>query len=478
MLMTGTPSRSSSRARSAITCSRSGTTLTSTHLAAGALEQLEHLHVLLGRQRDVQVVDRLARRDLRRLVDACRAAAARGSRGDRRRRGRRRSRRSDSRARGARGSCRRRAARARPTPAIRIRFSPMPARQRRSSTSRISSRDANVSATFSTRKIAQTGCDTSKAPRRAARVGWRSRSARTAWRRCRRRTARMLPTNTAKKSSTRDRPRRRRYRPCRWKPSGTSAAMNGSRLMYCCSGGRPLRDRDEAGVEPQRVGDDERRHAEQRVGEDVERDEQPVVPVHHARLVAASVSRDQRFDLVAEPLAAEPFGVTPDGRRVEPVGRAARLMASANAAGDGSSTRKPGFAVDDRFDARRRAPSATTGRPHACASSGTMPKSSSPGSSDHRCAAVQRRGSLVGQAAEEPDVGPSRAGVRAPRARGRRRRSAAACRPGAQASMASVDALVGHQRRHDERETARAGRCPDGRKSVSTGGYTTVASRL
>ena len=32
------------------------------HLAAGALEQLEHPHVLLGRQRDVEVIDRLARR--------------------------------------------------------------------------------------------------------------------------------------------------------------------------------------------------------------------------------------------------------------------------------------------------------------------------------------------------------------------------------------------------------------------------------
>ena len=69
MLMTGTPSRSSSRARSAITCSRSGTTLTSTHLAARALEQLEHPDVLLGRQRDVEVIDRLARGDLGGLVE-------------------------------------------------------------------------------------------------------------------------------------------------------------------------------------------------------------------------------------------------------------------------------------------------------------------------------------------------------------------------------------------------------------------------
>ncbi len=40
----------------------------------------------------------------------------------------------------------------------------MPARQRRSRTSRISSRDANVRMTLSTRKDAQTSCETSKAP--------------------------------------------------------------------------------------------------------------------------------------------------------------------------------------------------------------------------------------------------------------------------------------------------------------------------
>ena len=52
-----------------MTCSRSGTTLTSTHLAAGALDELDHLEVLLGRERDVEVVDRLALRDVRRFVD-------------------------------------------------------------------------------------------------------------------------------------------------------------------------------------------------------------------------------------------------------------------------------------------------------------------------------------------------------------------------------------------------------------------------
>ena len=46
----------------------------------------------------------------------------------------------------------------------------------------------------------------------------------------------------------------------------------------------PLGDRDEirdARLESQEIGDGERRHAEQRVGEDVEGNEQAVVPPHH-----------------------------------------------------------------------------------------------------------------------------------------------------------------------------------------------------
>jgi hypothetical protein len=42
-----------------------------------------------------------------------------------------------------------------------------------------------------------------------------------------------------------------------------------------------LGDRNEAALEPQHVGEDERRAAEQRIGADVERDEQPVVASHH-----------------------------------------------------------------------------------------------------------------------------------------------------------------------------------------------------
>ena len=52
-------------------------------------------------------------------------------------------------------------------------------------------------------------------------------------------TAKMLPTRTLKKSSMRERPRRSRYSPWRWKPSGTINAMNGSTLMYCSTGGCP-----------------------------------------------------------------------------------------------------------------------------------------------------------------------------------------------------------------------------------------------
>ena len=50
-----------------------------------------------------------------------------------------------------------------------------------------------------------------------------------------------------------------------------------------------LRDRDEVGepgLEAKQVGDDERRHPEQRVRDDVERHEQPVVAPHHRRSLA------------------------------------------------------------------------------------------------------------------------------------------------------------------------------------------------
>ena len=58
------PSRSSSRARSAMNCSRSGTTLTSTISRLALSTSAEHLDVLFERQRDVEVIDALALDDL------------------------------------------------------------------------------------------------------------------------------------------------------------------------------------------------------------------------------------------------------------------------------------------------------------------------------------------------------------------------------------------------------------------------------
>ncbi len=56
-----------------------------------------------------------------------------------------------------------------------------------------------------------------------------------------------------------------------------------------------LRDGNDVGeprLEPQQVGDDERRHPEQRVRDDVERDEQAVVPPHHGSSPLAAVAAE------------------------------------------------------------------------------------------------------------------------------------------------------------------------------------------
>ena len=65
-------------------------------------------------------------------------------------------------------------------------------------------------------------------------------------------------------------------------------AMNGSTLTYCRSGGHAFGDRDqaEAGVEAKHVREEERRDAEHGVRDDVEHDQQAIVPTHHARVRA------------------------------------------------------------------------------------------------------------------------------------------------------------------------------------------------
>lgn len=57
--------------------------------------------------------------------------------------------------------------------------------------------------------------------------------------------------------------------------------MNGSTLSVLLKGRMALGDRDEAGFESKGVGDEERHHPEQRVRQDVDRDEQPVVALYH-----------------------------------------------------------------------------------------------------------------------------------------------------------------------------------------------------
>src|SRR4051812_991653 len=136
-------------------------------------------------------------------------------------------------------------------------------------------------------------------------------------------------------------------------------------------------DRDhlaEAGMEAERVGDHERQQRQQRVRQDVERDEQAVVAIYHddgsATSAAISSPKRERLNCSA-------------WRRIVPASNrrsTASATASANASADSSSTNSP---VSPGFTVSSAPPrlSATTGRPHACASSGTIPKSSSPGSS-------------------------------------------------------------------------------------------------
>ena len=127
-------------------------------------------------------------------------------------------------------------------------------------------------------------------------------------------------------------------------------------------------------MESQRVSDDECGHAEYRVAEDVEGDEQPVIPVHHDWSGLA----DHRFNLVAEPRAAKSFGVAPDHGRVELAidGAPDRL---GKGGGAWRRRRESRFPPDTTVSIAPPRAYATTGRPHACASSGTIPKSSSPG---------------------------------------------------------------------------------------------------
>ena len=126
--------------------------------------------------------------------------------------------------------------------------------------------------------------------------------------------------------------------------------------------------------------------AEQRVGDDVEGDEQAVVALLPSRAAPAAADRvvDDRARIAR---ACERSRRSASAwRRIAVVSkRASRRLRERRRKrlDDVLATSTPVSPSITRFERAARA-SATTGRPHACASTGTMPKSSSPGSSTAR----------------------------------------------------------------------------------------------
>ena len=177
-------------------------------LAAGDLHQVEQLGVLLERQRDIQVIDPFALCDLDDLGERAEqrqsavadviAAGAIVDEADH----------LIARARGAAACGRRPCGRDRPAPAMRMRFRPIPARQRRSSSfAHGFARRVGEHPRQREEQAPDDLRDLIGALRARRAVGRRSRRRRTASRATPKTTARMLPMSTAKKSSTRDRPR-------------------------------------------------------------------------------------------------------------------------------------------------------------------------------------------------------------------------------------------------------------------------------
>ena len=122
-------------------------------------------------------------------------------------------------------------------------------------------------------------------------------------------------------------------------------------------------------------------------------------------------------------------------------------------------------------------PRATTGVPHACASTGTRPKSSSPGSSTIARATVHLPYVVI----REERPGTRRRGhptVPAPRASGPWPTTVSGTPTSPAGRHGDIDALVRHQGRHDQRETFARDAAPGVKYAVSTGGYTTADRRL
>ena len=94
--------------------------------------------------------------------------------------------------------------------------------------------------------------------------------------------------------------------------------------------------------------------AEHRVGEDVEGDQQPVVPLYH-RAGRRPACRDERCDLVGERARPKPLGMRGGSRRIERRRSPRRAMPSANASAVGSLDQHAGLAVTTVSSAPPRA---------------------------------------------------------------------------------------------------------------------------
>ena len=82
-------------------------------------------------------------------------------------------------------------------------------------------------------------------------------------------TARMLPTKTAKKSSTRDRPAPQPIQPLHVKRKGHQHADERQDVDVLAERRKALRDGNQAAFEADDVGQHEGRDAEHRIGTDV-----------------------------------------------------------------------------------------------------------------------------------------------------------------------------------------------------------------
>ena len=147
------------------------------------------------------------------------------------------------------------------------------------------------------------------------------------------------------------------------------------------------------------------------VREDVERDEKAAVaPKHGTRqvsIVGRHRSRETRSDRTSGRAAVMLRGRTKLTRARDAGGKRARRRVRHEDAGD---------AVDDRLE-RAAASQRDDGRPQACASTGAMPKSSSPGSSTAAARRYSSRTSSSGSGPRNCTSAPVRVAsrLRAPR---------------------------------------------------------------